>query len=87
MPYVTSVERIGFDRGVRVGEEKGLEKGVEKGQRSLVSVSLEQKIGRLPDPLEHQITDLPAKQVEALAIALLSFESIADLTVWLENQG
>ena len=83
MPYVTSVERIGFDRGVKVGKEQG----VEKGQRSLVSILLEQKVGQLPDYLENQIAALPAQQLEALAIALLRFEAIDDLTGWLENQG
>ncbi len=43
MPYVTSVEQIGDDRGLQDGEETG----VEKERRSRVSLQLEQKIGEL----------------------------------------
>jgi hypothetical protein len=82
MPYVTSVEQIGYDRGLHVGEETG----VEKGQRSLVSLLLEQKVGELSDRLNDQVSRLSPEQLKALAIALLRFESIDDLTNWLGNQ-
>lgn len=31
MPYVTSVERIGIEKGLKQGIEKGIEKGIERG--------------------------------------------------------
>jgi Domain of unknown function (DUF4351) len=81
MPYVTSVEQIGFDRGRQIGGEEG----VEKGQRSLVSLLLEQKFGGLSEQLNDRVSSLSPEQLRALAIALLRFESIDDLTTWLEN--
>jgi ABC-type uncharacterized transport system ATPase component len=79
MPYVTSVEQIGLDRGLHVGEAAG--------QRSLVSLLLEQKFGGLSDRLNDRVNGLSSEQLKALAILLLRFESIDDLTSWLENYG
>jgi Domain of unknown function (DUF4351)/Putative transposase, YhgA-like len=63
------------------------ETGIEKGQRSLVSLLLEQKVGELSDRLSDRVNKLSPEQLKALAIALLRFESIDDLTTWLENRG
>jgi predicted transposase YdaD len=38
MPYVTSVEQIGYDRGLQIGEETG----VEKERRSLALKMLQE---------------------------------------------
>jgi ABC-type uncharacterized transport system ATPase component len=61
--------------------------GIEKERRSMVSLQLEQKIGKLSDRLSDQVDKLSPEQLKALAIALLRFESIDDLTTWLENRG
>jgi hypothetical protein len=60
---------------------------VEKGQRSLVSLLLEQKVDKLSDQLNDRVNSLSPEQLKALAIALLRFESVDDLTTWLDNQG
>jgi hypothetical protein len=75
MPYITSVERIGYERG-RV-----------EGQQSLVSLQVQQKIGQIPTLLNDRISALSPDQLEALAIALLNFNSIDDLNHWLEANG
>ncbi|KAM3109189.1 DUF4351 domain-containing protein, partial [Phormidesmis sp. 146-33] len=67
-------------------EEKGMEKGMEKGRRSLVFLLLQQKVGQLPQLLSDRISTMSANQLEALAIALLNFSTIDDLTTWLDNQ-
>jgi coenzyme F420-reducing hydrogenase delta subunit len=61
--------------------------GIEKERRSLVSLQLEQKVGELSDRLSNRVDKLSPEQLKALAIALLRFESIDDLTTWLENRG
>jgi Domain of unknown function (DUF4351) len=83
MPYMTSVEQIGYDRG----KQEGKEEGKEEEARLLVSLQLEQKLGDLSKQLNDRINRLSSEQLKALAIALLSFESIADLTSWLEHHG
>jgi ABC-type uncharacterized transport system ATPase component len=63
----------------------GEETGVEKERRSLVSLQLAQKMGELSDRLNDRVNSLSPEQSKALAIALLRFESIDDLTTWLDN--
>jgi hypothetical protein len=81
MPYITSVERIGR----RIGRKEGREEGREEGRRSLVTLLLVEKFGDLPEVAQTQIAALSLKQLEALAIALLKFQSIDDLHQWLQT--
>jgi predicted transposase/invertase (TIGR01784 family) len=68
-------------------EEQGIEKGIEQGQRSLISLLLNQKFGSLPDTLSDRVSSLSPDQLSSLAIALLDFEAIEDLSQWLEGNG
>jgi predicted transposase/invertase (TIGR01784 family) len=68
-------------------EEKGIETGIERERRSLVTLLLEQKIGQVPDPTSDRLSALPLDRLSALAIALLNFNSIADLNQWLETES
>lgn len=80
VPYITSVEEIGFERGLQQGRQEGQQ---EEG-RSLILLQLEQKVGILPSSLHDRILQLSLTQLEALAIALLKFSTLADLKAWLE---
>jgi Domain of unknown function (DUF4351) len=77
MPYITSVEQIGYDRGI--------EEGAEIRTRSLISLLLQQKVGLIPDRIVDRINALSSTKLEALAIALLHFDSMDDLIAWLGN--
>jgi Domain of unknown function (DUF4351) len=68
-------------------EEKGIETGIERERRSLVSLQLEQKVGRLPDVLSDRLASLSPDKLSTLAIALLHFSSIDDLSNWLNANG
>jgi hypothetical protein len=80
MPYITSVERIGFERGVKEEAQRSLER-----QRSLIIRQLTRKVGTLPDPVLAKIDVLSIAHLESLGEALLDFESIEELTAWLER--
>jgi predicted transposase YdaD len=77
MPYITSVERI--------GREIGRKEGKAEERQSLVSLQLRQKVGPLPKPIIDRITQLSPDHQQALAIALLDFDTIADLEAWLTD--
>ena len=77
MPYVTSVEKIGI--------EKGIKEGKTEGERSLVLHLLNHKFGELPDRTVTQIDTLSTQRIKRLGEALLDFGSIVDLTSWLET--
>ncbi|MGG6268752.1 DUF4351 domain-containing protein [Leptolyngbya sp. AN03gr2] len=66
-------------------KEEGREEGRGEGQRSLILLLLNQKVGALSEETIAQISTLNPEQLEALAIALLNFTSIGDLTDWLEH--
>jgi hypothetical protein len=63
------------------------EKGIEKERRSLISLLLQQKVGKLPDTLSDRVSTLALDQLSTLAIALLNFSSIDDLSNWLNALG
>jgi flagellar biosynthesis/type III secretory pathway protein FliH len=83
MPYVTSVELMGYDRGVKEGRKEGR----KEGQELLISRQLEQKVGKLSESLRDRVHDLSTEQVQSLAIALLNFEAVEDLVTWLDAQA
>jgi hypothetical protein len=68
-------------------EEKGIGKGIEQERRSLISLLLQQKVGQLPDTLSDRVFTLALDKLSALAIALLNFSSIDDLSNWLNALG
>ncbi len=81
MPYITSVEEIGYERGIK----QGLEQGLEQGERSLILRQLNRRVGAIPDRTIDRINQLSITQLESLGEALLDFSAIADLTTWLDR--
>jgi predicted transposase YdaD len=79
MPYITTGERIGYDRGK--------EEGQEEGARSLILRLLTRKVGTVSDHEIDRIQALSIDQLETLGEALLNFGSIEDLTAWLDSAG
>lgn len=58
-----------------------------KKPRSLVTLQLGQKVGQLLDPPRDRIASFASNKLSDLAIALLNFNSIDDLSNWLEVNG
>jgi Domain of unknown function (DUF4351) len=75
MPYITSVEEIGYDRGK-----------AEEAQ-SLILRLLNRKLGVLPDRMIDRINKLSITRLESLGEALLDFSAIEDLMNWLETHA
>ncbi|MEB3295564.1 MAG: DUF4351 domain-containing protein [Synechococcales bacterium] len=73
--YITSVEQIGYDRGLT------------EGKRSLILRLLNRKFGQVPDRTLDRIQTLTLPQLEQLGDALLDFSAIADLTTSLETHA
>jgi hypothetical protein len=72
MPYITSIERIGEQRGELKGEQK------------IIIRQLNRRIGELKPPVIEQIRKLPVEQLEELAKVLLDFSTVANLEEWLK---
>jgi len=78
MPYVTSVERIGYQRGHLDGHEEGRHAEAS----ALVQKQLRRRFGSLTPAIEERIAALPLERTEALGEALLDFTAAADLEAW-----
>ncbi|KAM3090693.1 DUF4351 domain-containing protein [Phormidesmis sp. 146-35] len=97
MPYITSVERIGYAQGRKEGRKEGREEGREEGRKEAAQLALEQhrsliirqlnrKVGAVPDGVIERMMSLSIAQLDSLGEDLLDFGSIEDLISWLESQ-
>ncbi|MBD2340932.1 DUF4351 domain-containing protein [Calothrix sp. FACHB-156] len=84
MSYITTGERIGYERG----REEGRQEGRQEGEQILVLRLLQKRLGDLPEQLRLRIQTLSLNQLEELSEVLLDFTAIEDLLSWLDtNQG
>ncbi|MBH8553337.1 DUF4351 domain-containing protein [Nostocaceae cyanobacterium CENA357] len=68
MSYITTGERIGYERG----------------QQELVLRQLQRRVGELPQEVTKQVQALSREDLEALGEALLDFAAMSDLLNWLQ---
>lgn len=85
MSYITTGERIGYERGKQEGKQEQTQ--------ALVIRLLQRRVGSLSPEVREQIQSLSLEQLEALSEALLDFSAIsqaetaepnADLLNWLQ---
>jgi len=79
MTYITTGERIGYERGR------------EEGEQRLILRQLQRRVGELPGNANREVSEaiasvqaLTITQLEELGEALLDFTAIEDLLNWLE---
>ncbi|NJN07464.1 MAG: DUF4351 domain-containing protein [Richelia sp. RM2_1_2] len=75
MSYITTGERIGYERGEQEGRQKQAQ--------TLVLRLLQKRFGELPQPVREQVQSLSTNQLESLGEALLDFAKLDDLINWL----
>ncbi|AUT00054.1 hypothetical protein CLI64_06485 [Nostoc sp. CENA543] len=81
MRYITSAERIGYERGI----EEGKEVGKQEGELGIILKQLKRRLGELSPEIQQRIQALSVNQLENLSEALLDFSNITDLVHWLES--
>ncbi|MBR8840964.1 MAG: DUF4351 domain-containing protein [Stigonema ocellatum SAG 48.90 = DSM 106950] len=67
-----------LSRGEEIGQKLG-----EQRERSLILRLLTRRVGELPQKTRTRIDALSLEQLENLGEALLDFEAMVDLEVWL----
>jgi flagellar biosynthesis/type III secretory pathway protein FliH len=65
------------------GRVQGVEEGEQRGKAALILMQLRSRLGELLPTIETQIAGLPVEQLDQLAIALLSFDTVEALEQWL----
>jgi flagellar biosynthesis/type III secretory pathway protein FliH len=81
MTYITTGERIGYERGIAEGKQEGK----QEGEQNLVVRQLQKRVGNLREDIRKKIQTLSLNQLESLGEALLDFTAIEDLLNWLES--
>jgi len=80
MTYITTGERIGYERGIEEGEQTG--------KQMLILRLLQKRVGELSEEAIASVQALNVTQLEELGEALLDFTRIDNLLHWLEaNRG
>ncbi|MGE0084340.1 MAG: DUF4351 domain-containing protein [Desulfococcaceae bacterium] len=98
MPYVTSVERIGFKRGVLVGEERGEKRGEERGEKrgkkegkkegqiSLLAKQIAKKYKSQASKESRVLKKLGMRDIASLGEKLFDFETLDEVHEWIESR-
>ncbi len=94
MPYVTSIERMGFERGMEAGilqgimkgKEEGIKEGIKKGLRDAIELGLSLKFGANALKLMAKIkkTD-DVDLLEAIKEAIKTANDISEIEILLED--
>jgi Domain of unknown function (DUF4351) len=79
MPYISAIERM--------GEAKGEARGKVEGKIELIDLLLAHRVGAIAEETAEEIKKLPIEQLDRLALDLMSFTSIIDLTNWLQQKN
>ncbi|MBL7986600.1 MAG: hypothetical protein JNJ94_00870 [Chlorobi bacterium] len=98
MPYITSIEQLGFNRGLQQGIEQGIEKGMEKGiekgiekglqqLRTVVLTLLTNRFGELPESVVNSINSINVPEtLSQLSLRAVTSASVQEFIQFLENE-
>ena len=75
MPYITSVERIGIQKGL----EEGLSQGIRLGEASILQRLIELKFGTLDDATSQRIQSASQEDLERWSERILTAASLEEL--------
>ena len=78
MPYISAIERM--------GEARGKVEGKVEGKIELINLLLAHRVGAISAETAEEIKQLPIEQLDRLALDLMGFTSIIDLTNWLQQK-
>jgi predicted transposase YdaD len=81
MPYVTTIEKIGIEKGRAAGRAEGWKQASLEFALSL----LRQKFGEIDEKTEASIDALTQEQLKRSTDRLLKLESLDELRDWLET--
>ena len=75
MPYITSIERIGIQKGI----EQGIEQGIRQGESTLLLRLIELKFGAASEAVIRQIREADANTLLQWSERILTAETLSDV--------
>ena len=79
MPYVTSVERIGIEKGLQQGLQQGRLEGKIEGEATLLLRQLTKRFGPLDDSIRSRLDNATLEQLELWAERVLDAKILEDV--------
>ncbi len=95
MPYITSVERIGEERGrligIQIGEQKGIQIGEQKGiqigeqrgrqvgEAAMLTRQLQRRFGIVPEWASEKIAKADLSSLEAWSLRIFDAQSLDEV--------
>ncbi|WP_129678165.1 DUF4351 domain-containing protein [Candidatus Chloroploca sp. Khr17] len=76
----------GRQEGRKEGRKEGRQEGRQEERQALLLRQLTRKLGRLPEATQREVLALTPEQLLTLSEALLEFDTLSDLTAWLNQQ-
>jgi flagellar biosynthesis/type III secretory pathway protein FliH len=90
MEVTISWKEEGRQEGLQQGLQKGLQQGLQKAQQRLIAMliqQIERKVaGRLDPQTRELIAQLNDAELDDLAVALLDFRELQDVSAWLARR-
>ena len=80
-------EQKGLEQGLEQGLERGRQEGRQEEAADLILRILTKRFEMLSDSVRNDVSALTVEDLEALGEALLDFNSLSDLSHWLEQHS
>ena len=77
MPYITSVERIGI--------QKGIQQGVQKGKLQLLASQISKRFSSKPENVIKRLQKLDSEKLTELGENIFDFQSLKEVQAWIKN--
>jgi len=70
----------------REGREQGRREGCLEGKREILTYQTQNRLGSMSDAATGKLDKLTSRQLNALAVELLSIQSISEVEEWLSKR-
>jgi flagellar biosynthesis/type III secretory pathway protein FliH len=79
MPYITSVERMGIEKGLQQGLQQGKLEGKLEGEVALLERQLSKRFGPLTEDTRARLRNATTEQIEIWAERVLDAKTLEDV--------
>jgi flagellar biosynthesis/type III secretory pathway protein FliH len=83
MPYITSIERMGIEKGIQQGwqegRQQGLQEGFQQGEVFVLTHLLTRRFGPLPDWATERLTQASREESEQWTERVLEAQRLEDI--------
>ncbi|MBF0263223.1 MAG: DUF4351 domain-containing protein [Magnetococcales bacterium] len=83
MPYITSAERYGEERGrllgIQIGLQEGRQEGRQEGEAKLLQRQLQRRFGALPEWVQEKLVQADSRSLETWSLRIFDARNLEEL--------